>query len=64
MTKNFRRKVGYIIGEVIPEEGWDKSFRKLQTSGRFDIKTIIEILTLICKEIEKYESASIQPHKQ
>lgn len=63
MTENFRRKVGYIIGEVIPEEGWDKSFRELQTTGRFDIKTIIEILTLICKEMEKYESGNIQSVK-
>lgn len=55
MEDGIRRKVGVILGQAIPANGWEKTFQDLERQGRMDPTKVWKLLILILKELELHE---------
>jgi hypothetical protein len=53
--ENIRREVSQLLGMVIPPEGWDRTFRELDTKGRISNRTLLDIIVVLCKKVEQLE---------
>ena len=51
-----------IIGQSIPERGWQTTFHRLDVQGKFTMRLVIDLLGVLFMYIEKKESeiASLQ----
>lgn len=54
--KPIREYIGDLIGQYIPENKWDETFKELNIQGWIDTKVTQQIIVELCKRIERLEN--------
>ena len=53
--------VGDLIGQFIPKNGWNSTYKELDSANKFDEKIIKEIIIELCKRVEALENERPNP---
>ncbi|OGU80425.1 MAG: hypothetical protein A2W11_00730 [Ignavibacteria bacterium RBG_16_35_7] len=48
-----REKTSTILEYGIPENGWDESIKILDRSGKITQKVMLQLIIMLCKELEE-----------
>jgi hypothetical protein len=60
-----RQNVGVLVNTLIPEDRWEETIYELDRQGRIDQKTMLSIIILLAKTIERMEkNAPVQSIKE
>lgn len=54
--KNIRQSISDELGYRIEKDRWDEMFKALDASGKFTLRSVTDIILVICKYLEEREN--------